>query len=84
MMEQRITRMKKRIPTLLATLIGAALYSQQGMAADLASQCMLGVPSYNRPLIEGDTNNLPVTINADYAKGNYPDDAVFSGNVDIQ
>ncbi|BCG08044.1 LPS assembly protein LptD [Buttiauxella agrestis] len=76
--------MKKRIPTLLATLIGAALYSQQGMAADLASQCMLGVPSYNRPLIQGDTNNLPVTINADHAKGNYPDDAVFSGNVDIQ
>lgn len=84
MMEQRITRMKKRIPTLLATLIGAALYSQQGMAADLASQCMLGVPSYNRPLIEGDTNNLPVTINADHAKGDYPDNAVFTGNVDIQ
>ena len=84
MMEQRITRMKKRIPTLLATLIGAALYSQQGMAADLASQCMLGIPSYNRPLIQGDTNNLPVTINADHAKGNYPDDAVFTGNVDIQ
>lgn len=84
MTEQRITRMKKRIPTLLATLIGAALYSQQGMAADLASQCMLGIPSYNRPLVEGDTNNLPVTINADHAKGNYPDDAVFSGNVDIQ
>lgn len=84
MMEQRITRMKKRIPTLLATLIGSALYSQQGLAADLASQCMLGVPSYNRPLIEGDTNNLPVTINADHAKGDYPDNAVFTGNVDIQ
>ncbi|WP_202301250.1 LPS assembly protein LptD [Dryocola clanedunensis] len=76
--------MKKRIPTLLATLIGTAIYSQQGMAADLASQCMLGVPSYNRPLIEGDTNNLPVTINADHAKGDYPDNAVFTGNVDIQ
>ncbi len=84
MMEQRIKRMKKRIPTLLATLIGTAIYSQQGMAADLASQCMLGVPSYNRPLIEGDTNNLPVTINADHAKGDYPDNAVFTGNVDIQ
>ncbi|NIY48086.1 LPS assembly protein LptD [Cedecea colo] len=76
--------MKKRIPTLLATLIGSALYSQQGMAADLASQCMLGVPSYTRPLIKGDTNNLPVTINADHAKGDYPDNAVFTGNVDIQ
>ncbi|SEK56338.1 LPS-assembly protein [Kosakonia sacchari] len=83
MTEQQIQRMKKRIPTLLATMIGSALYSQQGMAADLASQCMLGVPSYNRPLVQGDTNNLPVTINADHAKGNYPDDAVFTGNVDI-
>jgi LPS-assembly protein len=83
MTEQQIQRMKKRIPTLLATMIGTALYSQQGMTASLASQCMLGVPSYNRPLVTGDTNNLPVTINADDAKGNYPDDANFKGNVDI-
>ncbi len=83
MTEQQIQRMKKRIPTLLATLIASALYSQQSAAADLASQCMLGVPSYNRPLVQGDTNSLPVTINADHAKGNYPDDAVFTGNVDI-
>lgn len=75
--------MKKRIPTLLATMIATALYSQQGLAADLASQCMLGIPSYDRPLVQGDTNTLPVTITADNAKGNYPDDAVFSGNVDI-
>ena len=44
---------------------------------------MLGVPSYNRPLVQGDTNDLPVTITADNAKGNYPDNAVFDGNVDI-
>ncbi|HHD2724948.1 TPA: LPS assembly protein LptD [Citrobacter freundii] len=75
--------MKKRIPTLLATMIASALYSHQGLAADLASQCMLGVPSYDRPLVQGETNELPVTINADNAKGNYPDDAVFTDNVDI-
>lgn len=75
--------MKKRIPTLLATMIASALYSHQGLTADLASQCMLGVPSYVRPLVQGETNELPVTINADNAKGNYPDDAVFTGNVDI-
>ncbi|WP_062771842.1 LPS assembly protein LptD [Kluyvera intermedia] len=75
--------MKKRIPTLLATMIASALYSQQGMAADLASQCMLGVPSYDRPLVSGKTNEQPVTITADHAKGNYPDNAVFKGNVDI-
>lgn len=44
---------------------------------------MLGVPSYDRPLVQGDTNDLPVTINADHAKGDYPDDAVFTGSVDI-
>ncbi|WP_264289535.1 LPS assembly protein LptD [Duffyella gerundensis] len=76
--------MKKRIPTLLATMIGAALYSQQTLADDLMSQCMLGVPSYNRPLVQGQTNQLPVTINSDAVKGNYPDDAVFTGNVDVQ
>jgi len=75
--------MKKRIPTLLATMIGAALYSQQGLAADLASQCMLGVPSYDRPLVQGDTNSLPVTITANSSKGTYPDNATFTGNVDI-
>lgn len=84
MTEQRIKRMKNRIPTLLATLIGSALYSQQGMAADLASQCMLGVPSYNRTLVEGDTTNLPVTIEADSVTGDYPNNAFFSGNVEIQ
>ena len=83
MTEQQIQRMKKRIPTLLATMIASALYSQQGMAADLASQCMLGVPSYDRPLVSGKTNEQPVTITADHAKGNYPDNAVFKGNVDI-
>ncbi len=54
----------------------------KGLAADLASQCMLGVPSYDRPLVQGDTNDLPVTINADHAR-DYPDDAVFTGSVDI-
>ena len=76
--------MKKRIPTLLATMIGAALYSQHSLADDLMSQCMLGVPSYNRPLVQGDANQLPVTIHSDTARGNYPDDAVFTGKVDIQ
>ena len=81
-MEFSIPRMKKHIPTLLATMIGAAI-SQQAFADDLMSQCMLGVPSYNRPLVNGDPNQLPVTIHSDSLKGNYPDDAIFKGDVDI-
>ncbi|OON39974.1 LPS assembly protein LptD [Izhakiella australiensis] len=76
--------MKKRLPTMLATLIGSAIYSQYGLADDLASQCMLGVPEYTRPLIQGDTNALPVTIKSKQADGKYPDNAVFSGDVDVQ
>ncbi|WP_049792198.1 LPS assembly protein LptD [Pantoea sp. At-9b] len=76
--------MKKRIPTLLATMIGAAIYSQHSLADDLMSQCMLGVPSFNRPLVNGDTNSLPVTIHSDSLKGTYPSDAVYTGNVDVQ
>ncbi|MDK1283894.1 hypothetical protein [Cronobacter sakazakii] len=43
--------MKKSIPTLLATMIGASFYSQKGMAADLASLCKLGILSFNRLLV---------------------------------
>ncbi|MCL2894139.1 LPS assembly protein LptD [Brenneria tiliae] len=83
MTEHLIPRMKKSFPTLLATLIWSALYSQQTLA-DLAEQCMLGVPTYNRPLVTGDPNDLPVNIQADKTTANYPDSALFSGNVNIE
>ncbi|AUQ40970.1 LPS assembly protein LptD [Yersinia ruckeri] len=75
--------MKKRFPTLLATLIWTALYSQQSLAG-LAEQCMFGVPTYDKPLVTGDTNQLPVNIQADKTEANYPDSAVFTGNVIVE
>ncbi|SLM64646.1 Outer membrane protein Imp, required for envelope biogenesis / Organic solvent tolerance protein precursor [Dickeya aquatica] len=83
MTEHLIPRMKKSLPTLLASVIGSALYSQHALA-DLASQCMLGVPVYNRPFIAGDTSQLPVHITADQSQANYPNDAVFTGNVYVE
>ena len=74
--------MKKRIPTLLATMIGTALYSQQGWRPILPRSVCLA-SCYNRPLVSGDTNSLPVTITADSSKGTYPDNATFTGSVDI-
>ncbi|WP_396245096.1 LPS assembly protein LptD [Hafnia paralvei] len=76
-------RMKKSIPTLVATLVWSALYSQNALA-DLAEQCLLGVPMYNKPLVSGNPNDLPVHIQADKSDANYPDNAVFSGNVNIE
>lgn len=75
--------MKKRLPTLLASLIGSAFYSHQAMG-DLADQCLLGVPVYTKPLVSGDANSLPVHIQADKAAANYPEHTIFSGNVNIE
>lgn len=75
--------MKKSFPTLLATMIWTALYSQHALA-DLAEQCMLGVPTYDKPLISGDPNSLPVIINSDDSSADYPGSALFSGNVKIE
>ncbi|KYP95769.1 LPS biosynthesis protein, partial [Sodalis-like endosymbiont of Proechinophthirus fluctus] len=75
--------MKKRLPTLLVSLIGSALYSQQA-PADLVDQCLLGVPAYTKPFVNGNPNTLPVYIQADKAVANYPDHALFSGSVSIE
>ncbi|REF26955.1 LPS-assembly protein [Xenorhabdus cabanillasii] len=75
--------MNKCYPTLLATMVWAALYSQQAHA-DLAAQCMLGVPVYDKPIITGDPNKLPIHIKSDDTHGEYPTAVEFVGNVDIQ
>lgn len=68
---------------MLATMIWTALYSQYALA-DLAEQCMFGVPVYNKPLVSGDPSSLPVTINADDSRTDYPKSALFTGNVNIE
>lgn len=47
-------------------------------------QCMLGVPVYDKPLVSGDPNSQPVTINADDSRADYPKSALFSGNVRVE
>ncbi|MFN6887684.1 LptA/OstA family protein, partial [Proteus mirabilis] len=59
------------------------IYAQPAYA-DLASQCLLGVPVYNKPLVEGDPNSLPVTITAKDMQGEYPRMIQYRGNVDIK
>lgn len=77
-------RMKNSIPVLLATVFGSALNSHLLYAEDLMSQCLLGVPAYHRPWVEGQNSQLPVKIKSHKVQGFYPDRAVFSGNVDVQ
>lgn len=75
--------MKKRFPALLTTLIWTALYSQPTLS-DTSEVCLLGVPTYNHPLVTGNVNTLPVTIHADQSSAYYPDKALFTGNVKIR
>ncbi|MDX8000098.1 LPS assembly protein LptD [Xenorhabdus sp. Reich] len=75
--------MNKCYPTLLATMVWAAIYSQQAHA-DLAAQCMLGIPVYDKPIITGDPNTIPINIKSDDTRGEYPNAVDFIGNVDIQ
>lgn len=64
-------------------MVWAAIYSQQAHA-DLAAQCMLGVPVYDKPLVTGDSNSLPIEIQANDVTGEYPNFVEYTGNVDIQ
>ncbi len=64
-------------------MVWAAIYSQQAHA-DLAQQCMLGVPVYTKPIVKGDPNDLPIHITAEDVRGEYPNFVEYEGNVDIQ
>lgn len=45
---------------------------------------MLGVPVYNKPLVSGSPNELPVKIESDQSSANYPDHALFTGDVNVE
>ncbi|MGP4123616.1 MAG: LPS assembly protein LptD [Sodalis sp. (in: enterobacteria)] len=75
--------MKKRLPILLISLIGFTLYIPQA-PADLEDQCRLGIPVYTKTFINADPNTLSVHIYADKAAANYPKNALFSGNVNVE
>lgn len=75
---------KKRFLLLLTNLIWSAFHSQHTLA-DLTDQCLRGVPTYTKPLINDDPNSLPIHIQADKAKVHYSEQAIlFSGNVAIE
>ncbi|WP_127959860.1 LPS assembly protein LptD [Serratia microhaemolytica] len=75
--------MKKSFPTLLATLVWAAIYSQQ-LQASLAEQCMIGVPVYDKPIITDDPDTLPVTVYSEQSQAEYPNNVLFTGNVHVE
>ena len=75
--------MKKRFPTLPATLVWAALFGQQATAVPV-KQCLHDVPAYDNLLIVGDQTRLPVRIDAKKTEGHYPDSVLFNGGVIVE
>ena len=75
--------MKKNTYTLISLSILTALYSADS-AADLAKQCLYGVPHFTGEVVSGNPNDLPVYIEADQAEITQPRSGIYKGNVDVK
>ena len=75
--------MNKNTYTLISLSILTALYSADS-TADLAKQCLYGVPHFTGEVVSGNPNDLPVYIEADQAEITQPRSGIYKGNVDIK
>lgn len=75
--------MKKNTYTLISLSILTALYSAESMA-DLAKQCLYGVPHFTGEVVSENPNDLPVYIEADQAEITHPRSGIYKGRVDVK
>lgn len=75
--------MNKNTYTLISLSILTALYSADSMA-DLAKQCLYGVPHFTGEVVSRNPNDLPVYIEADQAEITQPRSGIYKGNVDVK
>lgn len=81
--------MKKFVPSLIAITVTFSLYSQNSHANNnlpnyyTNQQCLVGVPTFDRPLVNGDINTLPVNAEANQFEAVYPNTAIYQGDVAI-
>ena len=75
--------MKKNTYTLISLSILTALYSAES-TADLAKQCLYGVPHFTGEVVSGNLNDLPVYIEADQAEITQPRSGIYKGRVDVK
>ncbi len=75
--------MNKNTYTLISLSILTALYSAES-TADLAKQCLYGVPHFTGEVVSGKPNYLPVYIEADQAEITQPRSGIYKGRVDVK
>lgn len=79
--------MRKFIPSLITLAIWTTLYSSETHAKTVLSpsttdkRCLSAVPIFDKPLIKGDTRNLPIKIETDTLKAEVPSKVSYHGNV---
>lgn len=83
--------MKKLASSLIAIIITLSLHNSPSYAIGLPkdsisnnSQCLINVPRFDRPLINGDANTLPVNAEANQLETLYPNIAIYKGEVLIE
>jgi LPS-assembly protein len=83
--------MKKLAPSLIAIIITLSLHNIPSYAIGLPKdsisnnpQCLINVPRFVRPLVNGDTNTLPVNAEANQLEALYPNIAIYKGEVLIE
>lgn len=75
---------------LLTTVIWISLQSSELYATSVLpafntnQRCLIDVPIYDKPLIDGDTNDLPIKIETDALRAQIPNKVIYQGNVRVQ
>ncbi|WP_392564457.1 LPS assembly protein LptD [Orbus wheelerorum] len=78
--------MKKLTPSFIAATVCLSIYGQSAFASTEIGttsnkQCLIGVPTFNRPLVKEDENALPVEVSSDSFEVDLPNKAIYKGNV---
>lgn len=84
--------MKKLTPSFIAATVCLTLNASDSFANNTkneapenlcSQQCLVDAPVFDRPLVDGDVNKLPVNISSDQFETSLPDKAIYQGNVSI-
>ncbi|PXY91133.1 LPS assembly protein LptD [Gilliamella apis] len=84
--------MKKLSLSLIAIAVSFSLYNYDSTSYAIGipknetsnPQCLINVPKFDRPIVNGDINSLPVNAESDKFEAIYPNLAIYSGDVYVE
>ncbi|TSJ89283.1 LPS assembly protein LptD [Gilliamella apicola] len=84
--------MKKLSLSLIAIAITFSLYNYNSPSYAIGipkndtsnPQCLINVPKFERPIVNGDINTLPINAESNEFEAIYPDLAIYSGDVYVE